>query len=183
MGKLDEIPMEDLKARAAKRTGKGRVPKKDLIRTGQSGSVRFTPKEAQFYKGMVEDVIPGKKTRQEVALEVYDTTDPGTASAIASENLSKPKFKELLAPAFEKAGLTPDMMATKVVEAMNANKSAAQFGEVIESNVADHTVRLSAIKTAAQLMGVTEDDGEGKGGDTFIFGQGSSANFMKKAGE
>jgi len=159
----------------------------DEVRTEvkKAKKVRFTPKEHQFLKGVVTEVIPGKinpktgkpTTKRDVALKVYETKDPDVASAIASENLSKPKFQAVLAETFKKAGITPESMADVLREAMNAKKSASVQGMVFESDVADHSVRVTAVKAAASLMGVADDDGDGKSSVNFNFG---NQVFVKK---
>jgi hypothetical protein len=137
---------------------KGRVANKDKVPSGRKGVPSFTPKENKFLKGMVTEVIPGKKTKQELALEIYDTDDPATASAIASENLNKPKFQAVLADAFDKAGITPQSMADVLREAMTAKKTASFQGFVIPSDEPDHSVRVSAVKAAASLIGANDGD-------------------------
>ena len=140
----------------------------------------YSPKERKFLRGMVSDVIPGKKTRQELALEVYDTNDPNTASAIASENLNKPKFKDALAAAFQEADITPQSMAEVLRDAMGATKTASMQGMVFPSDEPDHSVRVSAVKAVASIIQSSEDDDKGAG-NTFNFNFNSGTqNFVKR---
>lgn len=158
------------------RPGKGRVANKDKVRSGRKGIESFTPKEARFAKGVITEVVPGKinpktgkpKTKTDVAMEVYETENRGVASSIASENLSKPKFKALMAEAFETAGITPSSMASVLKEAMTATKTASFNGEVMPSDEPDHSVRVSAMKAAASIIGEDKDDDD-NGKPTFIF--------------
>lgn len=158
------------------RSGKGRVANKDKVPSGRKGIESFTPKEARFAKKVITEVVPGKinpktgrpTTRRDAAMEVYDTDDPNVASAIAAENLQKPKFKALMADAFNKAGITPESMASVLKEAMTATKTASFNGEVMPSDEPDHSVRVSAMKAAASI--ITEDkDDDDNGKPTFIF--------------
>lgn len=154
--------------------GKGRVANRDKVPSGRKGVEAFTPKEAKFAKALVTEVIPGKKTKRQAAMEAYNTTDPKVATAIATENLAKPRFKALMAEAMEKAGMTPASMATVLQDAMQATKTASFQGEVMPSDEPDHTVRVAAVRAAAAFLTEDEDDPTGKpqfnffGGQTFV---------------
>ena len=173
MGKLDEIPMEDLK----QRPGKGRIKKSDMIRAGKGGN-KITPKQFKFAKGIAEG-----KSGTEAAMEAYDTDDRKTAGVIAAENLAKPSIQAALAPAFAAQGIDAERMAEILAEAMGAKKTGAVMGMVIESDVPDHSVRVSAVKTAAALLGVGKEpeDPNGKG-NTFNFNFGQQS-FTKQVNE
>ena len=61
----------------------------------------LTVKQRRFVKHYV---ATGNGT--EAALSAYDTTDPGTAHAIASENLRKPAIQQAVAELLEAGGLS-----------------------------------------------------------------------------
>lgn len=143
-----------------KKSNRGRVAYKHRIPSGIKGVSPFTPKEKKFLVGVVKEVIPGKKTRQALALEVYDTDDPNTASVIASENLNKPKFKIALANAFEKADITASTMAEVLKDAMGATKTATFNGEVYPSTQPDHSIRVAAVRAAGAVLIEKDDDGD-----------------------
>jgi phage terminase small subunit len=126
---------------------------------------KLTPKQAKF----VEGIAKGKKQYQ-AALDAYDTTDERVATAIATENLSKPSIRQALEPIFEKHNINIDsaiapigkaLTATKVV--IHGNKEDA-FAEVVE----DLDMQLKGSDRALKLMGIGQD----KTGDTINnFGQ------------
>lgn len=128
---------------------------------------RYNAREKKFLRGMVEEVIPGHKSKQELGMEIYpNAKTPATASAIVSENLKKPKFKDALALAFEAADVTPTSLAEVIKDAMGATKTAQVAGEIITSDVPDHGIRVSAARAAAAIL-VEKDDKDG--GSTFNF--------------
>lgn len=161
----------------AKARGKGGVAHADRIRQGSHGSkaTALTPKEAEFVKGKLRG-----KTNTQAALDAYNTDDPKTASVIASENLNKPRIKAAMAEALEKAGVTPKSMADVLREAMTATKTASMQGEVFASDEPDHSVRVSAVKAAVELIsGSNDEDGAGNGKPMFVFNGGQT--FVKNA--
>ncbi len=185
VGSLDSVPqsVEQIlegkgTATVPKTSKKGRVANKDKVPSGRKGVPSFTPKEGKFLKGVVTEVIPGKKTKREVAMEVYDTDDPNVASAIAAENLSKPKFQAILADAFEQAGINPKSLADVLKDALGATKTASLAGEVYPSTEPDHSVRVTAVKAISSILADKDDDG--KGGNTFNFNLGGNQTFVKK---
>jgi hypothetical protein len=127
---------------------------------------KITVKEAKLIRGIAEG-----KTRQQAALDAYDTTDPSTASAIATETLNKPKVQEALAIALEKYNITPDRTLKRVSEALDAEKvSIVGNGEEAMAEITpDHTIRLSAVKIAHNLMGVGQN--KDNNGNTYNFNQ------------
>ena len=60
--------------------------------------------------------------------------------------------------AMQRQGATYDRMAQTVVKAMDATAYATFEGEVRDSSLPDHKVRVGAVKLAADLMGVTRPD-------------------------
>lgn len=73
-------------------------------------SRRLTIKQAQFVKKYVETNGNGVQS----ALEVYDTSNPEVANAIASENLQKPLVQDELQAVLAAAGLTTEEIARQV---------------------------------------------------------------------
>lgn len=133
---------------------------------------KLTRKEILFLK----EVAKGK-TGTEAALVAYDTNDPNTAAVISSENLRKPKLKEALEQAYDKAGITAQSIADVLSDAMLATKTATVAGEVIPSTQPDHGVRVTAARTAAQLIGAGKDPDDPSGGPTFNF---QTNNYIKQ---
>lgn len=131
----------------------------------------LTYKQAKFVKGLVEG-----KTKQQAAMEAYPDQSPTTAAVQASNNLKKANVKLAMAEAFEKAGLTVDSMAKVLKEGMEAKKTSTFAGEIIESSLPDHAIRITAVRAAHTLMGGVDD--EAKGGITFNFG---NQTFVQKA--
>lgn len=126
---------------------------------------KLTPKQAKFVEGIARG-----KTQAQSALEAYDTDNERVASAIASENLTKPVIRQALEPIFEKHNISLEtaiapigkaLTATKVV--IHGNKEDA-FAEVVE----DLDMQLKGSDRALKLMGIGQD----KSGDTINnFGQ------------
>lgn len=56
--------------------------------------------------GFVKDFIALKGNGTQAALKNYDTDDDKTASVISAENLVKPRVREAILKAFERAGFT-----------------------------------------------------------------------------
>lgn len=69
----------------------------------------MTLKQKKFVK---EYLKTGNGTQ--AALQVYDTQDPHTAQAIASENLSKPVIKDQIDEALAKNGITPQLITDQI---------------------------------------------------------------------
>lgn len=82
----------------------------------------ITIKEAKLVKGIAEG-----KTRQAAALAAYDTTDPATASAIASETLKKPNVQEALHMELERQGITLEKIVKPVANALNSEEVELQL--------------------------------------------------------
>lgn len=115
---------------------------------------KLTPKQAKF----VEGIAKGKKQYQ-AALDAYDTTDERVATAIASENLSKPSIREALEPIFAKHNITIDSAIAPIGKALTATKvvihgnNEEAFAEVVE----DLDMQLKGSDRALKLMGIGQD--------------------------
>lgn len=138
------------------------------------GQVRLTHKELLFLKEMAKG-----KNGTEAALVAYDTTSENTAAAIASENLRKPKLKDALEKAYAAAGINPQSIADVLADAMLAKKSVQTGGQLLETTLPDHSIRVNAARTAAQLIGAGKDDDGGKQ-PTINFNLGTQ-NYIKNA--
>lgn len=133
---------------------------------------KLTPKEIAFLKGVVSG-----KTKTQAAMDAYDTTSEKSASVIAAQNLGKLRIKEALEDAYDKAGITAQSIADVLSDAMLATKTATVAGEVIPSTQPDHSVRVTAARTAAQLLGAGKGDDDPTGGPTFNF---QTNNYIKQ---
>ena len=124
----------------------------------------ITVKEAKLVKG-----IAMGKTKQQAGLDAYDTTDPATASAIATETLKKPKVQEALQKALAKHGIDMDSAVAPIGKALRATKvqitgqGDQAFAEVVE----DVDLQLKGSDRALKLMGVNQEST----GNTFNFVQ------------
>lgn len=115
---------------------------------------KLTVKQAKFVKAKAEG-----KTGVQAAMEAYDVKDEATARSIASENLTKPNIQDALEVAFQKQGLTLDKLVEPIAKGLEATKTANEKGMVYPSDQPDHSVRISAAKTALELMGVKNREG------------------------
>lgn len=102
-------------------------------------------------KKFVHEYVKSEGNGTQAALKAYDTEDYSTASAIASENLEKPKIKKAIEEALVKLDITPekilkrfDRLAEKQEEtnpmaAIRANENLAQIAELYPNakNVVD----------------------------------------------
>lgn len=109
---------------------------------------KLTVKQAKFVKAKAEG-----KSGTEAAMIAYDTTDPKVASVISAENLGKPSIQNALHIAFEKQGITLDQLIEPIAKGLTATKTGSANGAVYPSTEPDHSVRISAAKTALELMG------------------------------
>jgi hypothetical protein len=81
-------------------------------------------------KGFVKDIVNGK-TQVQAGLDNYDTTDYMTASAIASENLNKPKIQRAIADR-----LPDDLLEEKHLALLNkTEKKFDSEGEIISEEI------------------------------------------------
>ena len=121
------------------------------------GSPSITIKEAKLIKGIAEG-----KTKQQAALEAYDTTSPATASSIASETLKKPNVREALYAELARQGITLEKIIKPVADALDAKiriKSVVS-GETVEIDAPDLEMNLKGHDRAVKLMGL-QNTGEG----------------------
>jgi len=111
-------------------------------------------------KGFVKDIVKGK-TQVEAGLNNYDTKDYMTASAIASENLKKPKIIEAIKTLAERI---PDELLEKVhLEGLEAGKKVFknnnETGEIeMVSEEPDYAVRHKYLDSAYKLKGIYAPD-------------------------
>jgi phage terminase small subunit len=140
---------------------------------------KLTPKQAKFVKAKIEG-----KSGVQAALEAYDTTDINTANQIAIDNLQKPTIKNAIDAAYTRQGITADSISRVLYEAMTATKTISRRvynsdddddGVPVEvvQEVADHSTRINAVRTAAQLIGLGSKDSDGNAGTTVNFNFGS----------
>lgn len=149
------------------------TPAQKAARTKQS---RLTAKEIKFLKELASG-----KSATDAALAAYDTTSYGTAASIASENLKKPKLRDALEAAYDAVGLTPQAIADVLRDGMLAKKTFQGRNGLVESDFADHSVRVNAARTAAQLIGAGKDPGDANDKTTINFNNFGSQAYIKNA--
>src|SRR5687768_5766381 len=78
------------------------------------------------------------------ALATYNTTDPRTAHAIASENLQKPTIRQTIDKALRRVKLRPEHAVKAVKDALSATKDIVTITEdgPVVTSTADHQTRL-----------------------------------------
>lgn len=124
---------------------------------------KITVKEAKLIRGIAEG-----KTPRQAALETYNVSTPESASALASKTLTKVNVQEALGIALNKYNITPDRTLKRVSEALDAEKVTivGNGDDSMAEITPDHTIRLSAVKIAHNLMGVGQNK---EVGDTNVF--------------
>lgn len=131
----------------------------------------LTIKEITLIRGILEG-----KTKQAAALAAYDTTDPNTASAIASATLKKANVQEALQAALSKRGIDVDKIIAPVAKALEATIKIRVDGAVIDTKEDDLEMQLKGHDRAMKILNVNQkDDG---GGNTINFIK--NANFNSK---
>lgn len=126
---------------------------------------KLTMKQAKFVKAKAEG-----KTGTEAAMIAYDVKDSRVASVISAENLAKPSIQQAVQESMERQGLTVDQVVKPIVDGLQATKTGSANGAVYPSTEPDHSVRITAAKTALELMGA-KSRGEA-GNTTIIFNKG-----------
>ena len=101
---------------------------------------RLTVKQDKFIKQYAENGGNGVKA----ALEVYDTSDYGTANQIAIANLQKPTVQNRLNRLLREGDVTMERALQKVSDAMDAMKGKGEE---------DHPTRLRAADMSFKLHG------------------------------
>jgi hypothetical protein len=120
---------------------------------------KLTPTQAKVVKAKIKAELTDTPIYK-IAQEVFPNQKPTSANTSMHDVLQKPSVQEALAIAMAKYGLTEDTLAASVGSAMGAYKTVAVEGDLIETEVPDHSIRLKAAGMAAQWMGV------GKGENT-----------------
>lgn len=115
---------------------------------------KLTVKQAKFVKAKTE----GMTNDAAYVSAGYKASTDNVARVEGSKLLRKPNVQEALQMALVKYGLTPDTLAAGVASAAGAYKTIAVEGDLIETEVPDHSVRLKAFGMAAQFMGVSKGD-------------------------
>lgn len=115
----------------------------------------------------VKAKIAGMSNTQ-AAFEATGATTAASAAVQGNRLAKDVTIQQALAEAMAKRGLTLDAVLAPVAEALTANKTVAFDGDLHETNLADHSVRLKAAGMAHNLMGLTANK---EGGNTFNFVQ------------
>jgi aminopeptidase N len=129
---------------------------------------KLTPTQAKVVRAKIKaelNDIPQRVTSR----EVWPNASPEAASVMMSRELKKDNVQEALQIALAKYGLTPDTIAASVGSAMGAYKTVAVEGNLVETEVPDHSIRLKAAGMAAQWMGVGKVEGNGQTNNSIIF--------------
>lgn len=128
---------------------------------------KLSPTQAKVVKakviGEIKDIAQGK-----MAQKVYPHMTPNAAAVQMSRELKKPNVQEALEIALAQHGLTADTLASTVSDAMLATKVSQKDGDLYETDIPDHGVRVRAATLAGQWMGIGKQEG-GSGGNTFNF--------------
>lgn len=108
---------------------------------------KITMKQKDFAKKAVE-----LKNSTEAAMQVYACKNRDVAANIASRLHKNPKVKAEIESVLEANGVKEEIVAKKFSEAMNANATATHEGQVYQSDIPDHTIRLKAAVESAKML-------------------------------
>jgi hypothetical protein len=119
--------------------------------SGAKRPATLEPRLAAMARGMVEGKTAGQA--------LMDASPPGTftgqhsANNTASQILGRKEIREAFQREFAKAGVTPELAATVVLDAMTANKVGQNSeGEPVDLGP-DHVTRLAGYRAFARLTG------------------------------
>lgn len=115
----------------------------------------LTTKQKKFIKAKLEG-----KTGVAAAQEAYGV-DYNSGKVIASNNLTKVNIQEALDAVYQKRGITLEKIVEPFALALDANKVVQVEGDFYETDVPDHTVRMTAGKNLAQFIGIGKQASEG----------------------
>ncbi len=128
-------------------TDKGNTPNLSSRR------VKLTPTQAKVVKAKIKAEMNDLPLLA-VAQEVYPNVKPDSARVMVARQLQNVTIQQALEEAFTKLGLTAETLAATVGGGLGAYKTVAVEGDLIETEVPDHSIRLKAAGMAANWMGV-----------------------------
>src|SRR4029077_11616402 len=112
-------------------------------------------RERRFVKGVIE----GKSMIQAAKDAGYATS---TAEKKSYAILQRPLVRSALTNALERVGVTLEHIVQPIADALKATKSyVSEDGLMVQSQVADHKIRLEAARNAVALLGGIPKVGEG----------------------
>jgi hypothetical protein len=109
----------------------------------------LTMREAKFVKAKAEGL-----SNTQAALKSTGAKSYGSAQKMGHELSTKVNVQEALAEVYKAKGLTLDAIIQPFADGLKANRVAAVEGDFYETEVPDHTVRMNAGRTLAQLAGI-----------------------------
>lgn len=134
------------------------------------------PRDIRFIKAKAKNPdIPD----YQAAMIATGSTNPKAASVQAVRMLENVSLREALNEALVKQGFSIDEGAKALVNALQAKKTYVADGELHESDIADHSIRVNATKT---IFAFLQDKSDGNTTtNVFNFNQGTQ-NFVKPGG-
>jgi hypothetical protein len=144
------------------------TPKKEIRRP-------LKPKDIAFIKKKAENPL---EPDYKIAMAVTGTKSTNVASTQVARMLQNVTLKEALNEALAKQGYSIDDAAQTLVEASQATKSFVSEGELKESDIPDHAIRLNATRAMLTLLDERAAPGSG-GGNTINFNFGAQKNYVK----
>jgi hypothetical protein len=173
MSNLTDVPAEQ-----------GIAEVQGFIKKSQEGSAAtakkeirrpLKPRDVKFIQAKAEDpAIPDYKA----AMEATGTTDVNVASTQAARMLQNVTMREALEEALIGQGFSIADSAKALIDALGAKKSYQAEGTLVESDLADHGIRMSAARTILTFL---DDKSENGGGSSINFNFGTQ-NFVKNDG-
>ena len=106
------------------------------------------------------------------AIQVLDKEiTPAVAKNKASRMLSNANVKTEIQILLDKAKITPETAIQPFADALKANKTYTSDNQLIESEIPDHTVRMTAGKQALSLLGIGNNSSPSVQFNTYVVDQ------------
>lgn len=106
------------------------------------------------------------------AIQVLDKEiTPAVAKNKASRMLSNANVKTEIQLLLDKAQITPETAIQPFADALKANKTYTSDNQLIESEIPDHTVRMTAGKQALSLLGIGNNSSPSVQFNTYVVDQ------------
>lgn len=104
--------------------------------------------EARFVNARLKGMSQTK-----AAMIATGTKDKNIAKVRGHRLATSVNVQESIQKSLKQYGITTDILVGVVVQALTAKKTTAIQGEVFETDLPDHTVRLKAVQMLGELMG------------------------------
>lgn len=135
--------------------------------TGEPRKPNVKLDHKQFAKEYIKQGMNGIR-----AVQALDkTADSPTAAVRSTRMLKKDNVKTEIQLLLDKAQITPEKAIQPFADALKANKTYSTKDELIESDIPDYTVRMTAGKQALSLLGIGNNSSPSVQFNTYVVDQ------------